>query len=110
MWDVISKARGGDPDGNSVFRGSRIESALSSEGSSDDNRSPSPWSLTFELKDMPDEEETKSSVFSQEEFLGLTSQDIVGTVAMEANPVLIAVRLEKRVPEEEATSSKPSDA
>jgi hypothetical protein len=117
MRDVLSKARGeDDPDGSGLFRGPRIASALASEASSDDggsqSQSPSPWSLTFELMDMPDEKERKRSEFSQDAFLGLTPQDIVGTVPMDANPILIAVGLVKRSePDEEAASAtKSSDA
>jgi hypothetical protein len=117
MRDVISMARN-VPDGNSLFSGSRIASALDPEaagaraadGGGLPSPSPSPWSLTFELKD-PSDEETASSSFSQDAFLGLTPQDIVGTVPMEANPIVIAVRLEKRELEEDtAASTKLSDA
>jgi hypothetical protein len=95
LRDIIDGARGSVPDGGSLFSSPRIASALESD-------SEAPWQLRFELEDVRDK------IFSQDEFLRLTPEDIVILVEVPTDPASIAVTLEKRELEDDAPSK--SDA
>jgi hypothetical protein len=93
LRDVIGAARKADPGAASasLFSVPRVASAL-------DSGAEAPWSLRFELKDLRDKS------FSQDEFLRFTPEDIAIMVVVPTDPVTIAVRLEKRVRDDEAPS------
>jgi hypothetical protein len=100
LKDIVDGARS-VPDG-SIFSGPRIAAALES-GAADE----APWSLRFELKDVPSSKAAVST-FRQDEFLSLTPEGIAVLFEDPTDPISIVVTVEKRELEEEVPTK--SDA